>query len=81
MVRIDGAIVGGGLLLAGLVHLLVPESLLRAASYAYRRSLAVEFSSSERSKRRIRAVGLLMLAVGTIAAAGERSVSVAIERT
>lgn len=76
MTRVDTTTVGGGLIIAGLVHLLAPRTLLRTARRAYRRSLAVDFQRTGRTERRVRAVGLAMLAVGTVVSAIDRSIAV-----
>lgn len=76
MVRIDSSAVGSGLIIGGLVHLLFPHQLLTTARYAYKHSLAVEFTPMQTAERRIRAVGLAMLAAGTVVSATDRSISV-----
>lgn len=81
MVRLDATALGRGFITAGLVHLLVPNALLAAARYAYKRVLAVDLDVDERAERRVRAVGLAMLAVGTVVGADDRSLSVALERS
>lgn len=81
MVRIDAETAGGGCILVGLAHLLAPGTLLAAARYAYGRLLAADFAADDRTERRVRAVGLLMLAIGTVVAAADRSVSVVLNRT
>jgi len=50
------------LAVAGIVHLLFPRVLLRTARLGYDRLLAVEFHPRERAPRRVRAVGVLLLA-------------------
>ncbi|AXG10780.1 hypothetical protein [Haloplanus rubicundus] len=47
--------------LAGIVHLLVPNRLLTAAEWGYDRLLAVEFVPRSAATRRVRLIGLLML--------------------
>jgi uncharacterized protein YjeT (DUF2065 family) len=79
MVRIDSSTVGSGLIIGGLAHLLFPNQLLTTARYAYKHSLAVKFSPYQAAERRVRAVGLVMLAVGTIVSATNRSISVTSE--
>ncbi len=81
MVRFDASVVGGGFVVAGLAHLLAPKALLTAARYAYRWLLLADFDPDARTERRVRAIGLLLLAVGTIVAPANRSVSVVLERT
>ncbi|MDL5361510.1 hypothetical protein [Halalkalicoccus sp. NIPERK01] len=81
MVRLDTTTVGGGFIAAGLAHLLAPRALLATARCAYRRLLAADFDADERTERRVRAVGLLLLAAGTVVAAADRSVSVVLRRT
>jgi len=46
---------------AGIVHLLVPNRLLAAAEWGYDRVLAVEFTPRPSATRRVRLIGLLML--------------------
>lgn len=79
MVRIDATTAGGGLIAVGLAHLLAPGSLLTAARHSYKRLLTVDFDADERTERRVRAIGLVMLAVGTVVAAADRSVSVVLK--
>ncbi|KYH26542.1 hypothetical protein HAPAU_16410 [Halalkalicoccus paucihalophilus] len=81
MVRLDTTTVGSGFIGVGLAHLLAPRVLLATARYAYRRLLAADFDVNERTERRVRAIGLVMLALGTIVATANRSVSVVIDRT
>ena len=52
--------------LAGLVHLLVPGLLLRAAEYAYRWVLRVAFDPKPGAKRRVRLVGVAFLAFAAV---------------
>jgi hypothetical protein len=59
--------------LAGVVHLLAPEWLLRTARVAYDRTLAVDFEPRENATRRVRLVGVLLLAVAALAALVRRS--------
>lgn len=80
MVRLDATTLGRGFVAAGLVHLLAPNVLLTAARHAYKRFLAVDLDADDRAERRVRAVGLAMLATGTVVASGDRSLSVALER-
>jgi hypothetical protein len=47
--------------LAGLVHLAVPDRLLKLASWSYDRVLAVRFQPRERATRRVRLVGVAMV--------------------
>lgn len=81
MVRLDATTLGRGFVTAGLVHLLAPNALLAAARYAYKRFLAVDLDVDDRAERRVRAVGLAMLATGTVVASDDRSLSVALERS
>ena len=46
---------------AGIVHLLVPNRLLAAAEWGYDRVLAVEFTPRPSATRRVRLIGLLMV--------------------
>jgi len=55
---------GVGLVLAGLVHLLVPGVLLSTGRVAYDFGLDVRFEPQERARSRVRAVGLAMVAAG-----------------
>lgn len=55
---------GSLLLLAGLVHLLAPGLLLRTAAVGYGRVLDVEFDPNDGAPRRVRALGIGMVAVG-----------------
>ncbi|WP_049936651.1 hypothetical protein [Haloplanus natans] len=48
--------------LAGVVHLLVPARLLATARWGYDRVLAVEFVPRPNATRRVRLLGLLMVA-------------------
>lgn len=54
-----------GSLLAGLVHLLVPDRLLAIAAWGYDRVLAVEFEPRTNATTRVRLVGVLFLAGAT----------------
>lgn len=81
MVRLDTTTAGSGLIVTGLTHLLAPRALLTVVRYAYRRVLAADLDADDRTERRVRAIGLVMLAVGTIVAAADRSVSVVAHRT
>lgn len=56
-----------GTAVVGLAHLLVPERLLAAAAWGYRRVLAVEFRPHDGTTRRVRALGLLFLAAAVLA--------------
>ena len=49
---------------AGLVHLLVPRLLLRTAAVGYDTALAVEFEPRANASRRVRLVGVGLLAAG-----------------
>jgi hypothetical protein len=64
--RIERRLALLGLGAFGIVHVLVPEFLLRSARSAYGLALDVEFTPRENAARRVRLVGLLSL----IAAAG-----------
>lgn len=79
--RIHATTTGAGLILLGLVHLLAPGPLLAAARTGYDRLLNVEFVPDPAAMRRVRLVGLVMLAVGTVVGAVDETVSVGIERT
>ncbi|MFC6903980.1 hypothetical protein [Halalkalicoccus tibetensis] len=81
MVRLDATAAGRGFIVAGLVHLLAPGLLIDAARYAYDRVLSAEFDGGRETNRRLRAVGLVLLALGTVVASDDRSVSVALSRT
>jgi hypothetical protein len=59
--------------LAGALHLLAPEWLLRTAGVAYDRTLAVDFEPRENAARRVRLVGVLLLAVAALAVLARRS--------
>lgn len=54
-----------GSLLAGLVHLLVPDRLLAIAAWGYDRVLAVEFEPRTNATTRVRLVGVLFLVGAT----------------
>jgi hypothetical protein len=68
MVRIDvpPRLLWLGAVLAGMVHLLVPGRLLETAAWAYRRFLAVEFDPNPEATRRVRLVGVGLLAVAAV---------------
>lgn len=53
-----------GLAALGVVHLLAPRVLLAVARGLYRAVLDVGFEPTERSPRRVRLVGVCMVAVG-----------------
>jgi len=55
---------GAVLLLAGVVHLLVPMVLLALADRAYDRVLDVDFRPGETTALRVRALGLGMILLG-----------------
>lgn len=57
-----------GSLLAGLVHLLVPDRLLAIAAWGYDRVLAVDFEPRKSATTRVRLVGVLFLVGGTVLA-------------
>lgn len=52
-----------GTLLAGVAHLVAPGLLLATARRGYRRVLAVRFDPEEGARRRVRGVGLALLAL------------------
>jgi hypothetical protein len=79
--RIHATTTGAGLILLGLAHLMAPGPLLAAARTGYDRLLNVEFVTDPAAVRRVRLVGLVMLAVGTVVGAVDETVSVGIERT
>jgi hypothetical protein len=79
--RIHATTTGAGLILLGLAHLMAPGPLLAAARTGYDRLLNVEFVTDSAAVRRVRLVGLVMLAVGTVVGAVDETVSVGIERT
>jgi hypothetical protein len=79
--RIHATTTGAGFILLGLAHLLLPKPLLGAARTGYDRLLNVEFVPDAAAIRRVRFVGLVMLAVGTIVGATDETVSVGVERT
>lgn len=81
MVRFDATSVGRGFITAGLVHLLAPRALLVAAQYVYKRVLAIDFDGGAGTERRVRAIGLVLLAAGTVVASDDRSISVVLRRT
>lgn len=81
MVRLDATAAGRAFIVAGLVHLLAPGTLIDAARYAYDRVLAAEFDGDPETERRLRAVGLVLLALGTVVASVDRSVSVVLSRS
>ena len=55
---------GAVLVAAGMAHLLVPGLLLWTAGLGYRYVLGVEFDPQSNAKRRVRLLGVGMLAVG-----------------
>ncbi|EMA25764.1 MULTISPECIES: hypothetical protein [Haloarcula] len=55
-----------GTALAGVLHLLVPGTLLSLARLGYRWVLAVEFRPQERSRRRVRLLGVAFLATAAV---------------
>lgn len=54
--------------LAGLVHLAVPARLLTLAGWAYDRVLAVRFHPRKNATRRVRLVGVVMVASAPVLA-------------
>jgi len=59
-------LVRAALLAAGVAHLLVPGLLLRGARFAYDRALDVRFVARDDTVRRVRLVGLAMVAVAVV---------------
>jgi hypothetical protein len=57
-------LVGAGLVVVGIAHLLVPGVLLSVARVSYDRVLDVAFEPRARTGRRVRLVGLGMVAAG-----------------
>jgi len=55
-----------GATLAGVLHLLVPGLLLSLARLGYRWVLAVEFTPTAESRRRVRLLGVAFLAVAAV---------------
>jgi len=55
---------GLAMLLAGVAHLLVPGLLLWTAKVGYGIALDVEFDPGDASRRRVRLLGLAMVAAG-----------------
>jgi len=55
-----------GTLLAGVAHLLAPGFLLATARRGYRRVLAVEFDPKRGARRRVRGIGLALLALAAV---------------
>jgi uncharacterized protein YjeT (DUF2065 family) len=55
---------GAVLVLAGVVHLLAPRIATRTVATGYDLVLDVDFEVSERTPRRVRAIGLGMVATG-----------------
>jgi uncharacterized protein YjeT (DUF2065 family) len=55
---------GALLVLAGLVHLLAPRIATRIVATGYDLVLDVEFRTGERTPRRVRAIGVGMVAAG-----------------
>jgi uncharacterized protein YjeT (DUF2065 family) len=55
---------GALLVLAGVVHLLLPKSSTRIAAWSYDLVLDVEFQPGEGTPRRVRTIGLGMVAAG-----------------
>jgi hypothetical protein len=53
-----------GLVLAGVTHLLGPRALLWTAQVGYDRVLDVEFDPRETATRRVRLLGVAMVAAG-----------------
>lgn len=56
-----------GLFVAGIAHLIAPKRLLGTASVLYDRILAVDFSPRADAGRRVRFVGVAMMAAGVLA--------------
>jgi hypothetical protein len=59
--RTERRILWIGTALAGVLHLLGPDTLLATARYSYRYVMAVDFRPREGATRRVRAVGVLFL--------------------
>ena len=57
-------IVGLGVVLAGVAHLLGPRALLWTVRVGYGRVLDVDFDPGENTTRRVRILGLAMVAAG-----------------
>lgn len=57
-------IVGSGLILAGIIHLLVPQLLLRLAQKGYKHVLAIDVQPRAPTTRRIRLIGIGMILTG-----------------
>ena len=57
-------LVGAGLLLSGLAHLLAPTTLLQLAQRGYSLVLNVEFDPLPGASNRVRAIGLGLIAAG-----------------
>ncbi|WP_324760293.1 hypothetical protein [Haloarcula montana] len=55
-----------GTALVGVIHLLVPGLLLRTARFGYRTGLAVEFRPRSGARKRVRAVGVGLLALAAV---------------
>lgn len=55
---------GLALIVAGLAHLLAPRALLWSARLGYRTVLRARFRPGERSPRRVRLLGVAMVAAG-----------------
>ncbi|MFQ3294954.1 MAG: hypothetical protein ACI8VE_002035, partial [Natrialbaceae archaeon] len=55
-----------GLLLIGILHLVVPGSLLQVSRVLYDRLLAAEFSPRDQAPRRVRLIGPLMCLAGAV---------------
>lgn len=62
------SVLAGGLSILGIVHVLVPQVLLKLAAVGYRYVLAVKFTPTEQTPRRVRMVGASMItaAIGLV---------------
>ncbi|RLM96677.1 hypothetical protein [Haloarcula sp. Atlit-7R] len=63
LTRTERRLLWVGTALAGALHLLVPGLLLSSARLGYRWVLAVEFAPQEKSRRRVRLLGVAFLAI------------------
>ncbi|MFB6177533.1 MAG: hypothetical protein ABEI99_10380 [Halobaculum sp.] len=59
---------------SGIVHVVLPDRLLAAASWGYDRLLAVEFDPRANATRRVRLFGILTLLVGLAARSVRRRI-------
>ena len=56
-----------GLLVVGIAHLVASKRLLGTASVLYGQVLAVDFSPRDDASRRVRLIGVVMVAAGVLA--------------